>query len=127
MPRLKKTEAQRRAERFDEHYRVGKARLKLHEPDIAAAIGLKPSTLRKYKQQPDLFRIGQFARLGHVFDWSGDVYQDIFGAQKVKGVPRLKKTEAQRRAERFDGHYRMGKAARAGDRRRVGPWGIHSA
>lgn len=82
MPRLKKTDAQRRAERFDEHYRVGKARLRLHEPEIAAALGLGESTLRKYKREPDMFSLGQIVRLGRVFGWSDEDYLDIIRAQK---------------------------------------------
>ncbi|NCE63687.1 hypothetical protein D1159_03615 [Pseudoflavonifractor sp. 524-17] len=68
MPRSKKTDAQRRAERFNEHYRVGKARLQLHEPEIAATLGMGESTLRKYKRRPDMFSLGQLVRLGRVFD-----------------------------------------------------------
>ncbi len=82
MPRLKKTEAQRRAERFDEHYRVSKARLKLHEPEIAAAIGVGRTTLYRCKQNPDTLTLGQFMRLGRVFGWSDEDYLDIIRAQK---------------------------------------------
>lgn len=81
MPRLKKTEAQRRAERFDEHYRVGKARLKLHEPEIAAALGVSEATLYRYKRSPGkLFDL--FVRLGDVFGWSDEDYLDIIRVQK---------------------------------------------
>lgn len=82
MPRLKKTEAQRRAERFDDHYRTSKAHLKLQEPAIAAALGLGVSTLRKYKRDPDLFSVGQIVRLGGVFGWSDEDFLDIIRAQK---------------------------------------------
>ena len=77
MPRLKKTEAQQRAERFYEHYRVGKARLRLHEPEIAAALGLGESTLYKYKRNPDMFSLGQLVRLGRILGWSSEEYVDI--------------------------------------------------
>lgn len=77
MPRLRKTDAQRRADRFDEHYRVGKARLKLHEPQIASALGMGESTLRKYKQNPDMFQMGQLVRLGRVFEWTDEQFLDI--------------------------------------------------
>lgn len=81
MPRLKKTAAQRRAERFDEHYRVGKARLKLHEPEIAAALGVSEATLYRYKRSPEkLFDL--FVRLGDVFGWSDEDYLDIIRARK---------------------------------------------
>lgn len=84
MPRLKKTDAQRRAERFDEHYRVCKARLRLRDPDIAAAIGMGESTLRKYKRAPDMFSLGQLVRLGHIFGWSAEEYTDIIGAKNLE-------------------------------------------
>lgn len=82
MPRLRKTEAQRRAERFGEHYRVGKARLQLQEPQIAEAVGLGVSTLRKYKRDPDLFSMGQLVRLGDVLGWSSEDYVDILTTRK---------------------------------------------
>lgn len=82
MPRLKKSEAQRRAERFDDHYRTSKAHLKLKEPQIADALGLGVSTLRKYKRNPDLFSMGQLVTMGRIFEWPGDTYLDIFGATK---------------------------------------------
>lgn len=83
MPRLKKTDAQRRAERFREHYRVGKARLQLHEPDIASAIGMAESTLRKYKRSPDMFSIGQLVRLGRVFGWTEAEYMEIIEGRRI--------------------------------------------
>lgn len=85
MARLKKTETQRRAERFDEHYRVGKARLKLQEPNIAAALGIGESTLRKYKRNPmsnTSFSFGQVVRLGDILGWSDEDFLDIIRAQK---------------------------------------------
>lgn len=79
MPRLRKTDAQRRAERFAEHYRVGKARLELYESDIASALGIGEATLYRYKRNPDLFSIGQIVRLMSVFDWTDEQFLDIFG------------------------------------------------
>lgn len=81
MPRLKKTEAQRRAERFDDYYRTSKAHLKLKEPDIAAALGIGESTLRKYKREPDMFSLGQIVRLGHVLEWPDEAYLNIINAE----------------------------------------------
>ena len=81
MPRLRKTDAQRRADRFDEHDRVGKARLKLQEPEIASALGMAASTLRKYKQNPDMFQMGQLVRLGRVFEWTDEQFLDIIRAK----------------------------------------------
>lgn len=77
MPRLKKTDAQRRAERFEEHYRVGKARLKLKDADIAAALGIGRTTLSARKHAPDTFSLGQIIRLGGVFGWTEAEYMEI--------------------------------------------------
>lgn len=82
MPRSKKTDAQRRAERFGEHYRVGKARLQLQEPDIAAALGMGKSTLFLHKRNPDTFSLGQLVRLGSVFGWTEEEYMDIIRGGK---------------------------------------------
>ena len=82
MPRLRKTDAQRRAERFDEHYRVGKARMKLQEPDIASALGIGEATLYRYKRAPEKFPIGKLVRLGCVLGWSDEEYIDIIRARK---------------------------------------------
>lgn len=77
MSRLKKTDAQRRAERFGEHYRVGKARLRLKDPDIANALGIGRTTLSARKHNPDAFSLGQLVRLGDVFGWGEGEYMDI--------------------------------------------------
>ncbi len=82
MPRLRKTDAQRRAERFDEHYRVGKARMKLQEPDIASALGIGEATLYRYRRSPENFPIGKLVRLGCVLGWSDEEYMDIIRARK---------------------------------------------
>lgn len=82
MPRLRKTDAQRRAERFSEHYRVGKARLNLQEPDIAAALGMGRTTLVAHKHNPDTFSLGQLVRLGSVFGWTEEEYMDIIRGGK---------------------------------------------
>lgn len=82
MPRLKKTDAQRRAERFDEHYRIGKARLRLQEPDIAAALGVSERTLRNYKTRPDSVPFGKLVRLGHLFGWTDAEYMEIIEGRR---------------------------------------------
>lgn len=82
MPRLKKTEAQRRAERFSEHYHASKANFKLTEPQIAAALGICVTALRKYRRDPDKAPFGIVLRMGETLEWSDEVYQDIIRAQK---------------------------------------------
>lgn len=83
MPRLRKTESQRRAERFSELYRVGKARLRLTEDQISAAIGLCRPTLSKRLENPDKFlRLGDLVDLGKLFDWTDEDFLAIIRAEK---------------------------------------------
>lgn len=78
MPRLKKTEAQRRTERFGELYRVGKALRGLNEDDIISVLGIKSrKTLLEYRNHPDKFGIGQIAKLGDLFGWTDEEYMEI--------------------------------------------------
>ena len=85
MPRPRKTEDQRRAERFRESYRTGKARIGFLEPQIAAALGIGESTMRKYKQNPcDQFSINQFAKLGELLGWSDDELLSIIRAENKR-------------------------------------------
>lgn len=78
---MKKTDAQRRAEQFGEHYRVGKSRLQLQEPDIAAAPDVSERTLCRYRTSPDKVPFGQLVRLGRVFGWTEAEYMIIRGGQ----------------------------------------------
>ncbi|MEY8385957.1 hypothetical protein AALC17_01530 [Oscillospiraceae bacterium 38-13] len=84
MPRLKKSKAkqleEKREERFLEHYRASKSQFRLKERDIAAKLDVAESTLRKYKGNFGKIRIEDFCRLGDTFEWTGEVYQDIFEA-----------------------------------------------
>ena len=83
MPRPRKTEAQCRAEIFNKCYRIGKARIGFIEPQIAAAVGIGESTLRKYKRNPcDCFNINQMATLGTLLGWSDEDYLAIIHAKK---------------------------------------------
>lgn len=78
MPKLRKNDAQRRAERFSEHYRVGKAKLKLLEPQIADMLGIGQTTLKKYKHDPlNEFSVEQLISFGHAFGWTDAEYLDI--------------------------------------------------
>ena len=84
MPRLKKSKAkqlkEKREERFREHYRTSKSQLKLKERDIAAKLGVSAPTLRNYKSDFRKIRIETLCLLGDTFEWTGEVYQDIFEA-----------------------------------------------
>lgn len=78
MPRPKKTEAQRRAERFWELYRVGKARIGFTEEQVGRAIGLSPVSLRKRRHDPDAFTVGELVTIGSLFGWSGEDFASIY-------------------------------------------------
>ena len=84
MPRLKKSKAkqleEKREERFLEHYRASKSQFRLKERDIAAKLGVSASTLRNYKSDFRKIRIETLCLLGDTFEWTGEVYQDIFEA-----------------------------------------------
>lgn len=83
MPRLKKTESQRRSENFEELYRIGKARSGLTDAQCADIIGVCRKTLFAARKSPnDRVSIGQLARFGEVFGWSDEDYLKIIKAQK---------------------------------------------
>lgn len=81
MPRLRKTEEQKQAEAFHTCYRVGKARLRLHEPDVARILGISESTLALRKKSPDKFNIGEFRRMANLFEWTPDDILEIVGVK----------------------------------------------
>lgn len=70
MGRHKKTTAQRRAERFQLLYRIGKARLGLLEPEIAAMLGVTRDTLRSYRRDPGKLSLEKVAILGTAMGWT---------------------------------------------------------
>jgi len=83
MGRPRKTEAQRRAERFGELYRVGKAKLGLTEDHVKNMVGLKgrPSLLARRKD-PGKFTLEQLVTLGKVFGWTDADYMAIIHPEK---------------------------------------------
>lgn len=82
MPRLRKTDAQRRADRFSEHYRVGKARLQLRDADIATVLHVAPSTMQRYKNDPAKLSLEQIVLIGSIFGWTACEYMDIISGGK---------------------------------------------
>ena len=72
MGRPKKTTAQRRAERFQMLYRIGKARLGLLEPEIAAMLGVTRDTLRSYRRDPGKLSLEKAAILGAAMGWTNE-------------------------------------------------------
>lgn len=77
MGRLKKTTAQHRAERFETLYRVGKARLGLLEPDIAAMLGVTRDTLRSYRRDPGKLSLEKAAILGMAMGWTDEEFASV--------------------------------------------------
>lgn len=71
MGRRRKTDAERRAERFADLYNRGKRLTGLTEVEIGKAIGISERTLRVYRRDPEKF-IGAFAELGKIFNWSNE-------------------------------------------------------
>lgn len=82
MPRPKKTTADRRAEIFLRNYKIGKAKTGFQEPDVARALEISESTLRRNKKSPGKFSIDQIATIGKVFGWSDADYLAILRPEK---------------------------------------------
>lgn len=85
MPRLRKTEGQKQAEAERETfltcYRIGKAKCRLHESDIARILGISESTLVLRKKSPDKFNIGEFKVLAKKFGLTPDDILEIVGVK----------------------------------------------
>lgn len=78
MPRPKKTDTQRMAERFGELYRIGKAKTGLTDAQCAAIVGVCPKSLFNAKKDPsERISIGQLSKLGAVFGWTDKDYLAI--------------------------------------------------
>jgi len=75
--RPKKTTAQRRAERFESLYRVGKARLGVGDLEIAAMIGVSRPTLHSYKQNPGRLPLEKAAILWTAMGWTSDEISSV--------------------------------------------------
>lgn len=68
--RPKKTDADRFRERFSVLYRAGKARANLNEEDVVEILGLgSRNTLRRKREDPRLFTLGEVRKLATVFWW----------------------------------------------------------
>lgn len=84
MGRPRKTESQRRAERFDELYRTGKSRMKLKETDIAAMIGVNRDTLRRFRQDPaKRFSAQDLDIIATALRWSDEEYLSVARAGRA--------------------------------------------
>lgn len=87
MGRNKKTTAQRRAERFESLYRVGKARLGLLEPDIAAMIGVSRPTLKSYRQDPGKLPLEKAVILWTAMGWTNEEISSVLFPERERNAP----------------------------------------
>lgn len=87
MGRPKKTTAQRRAERFEALYRVGKARLGLLEPDVAAMLGVSRPTLKSYRRDPGKLPLGKAIILWTAMDWTNEEIASVLFPEREKDTP----------------------------------------
>lgn len=72
MGRRRQTETEKRDERFQAAYRLGKAKTGFDEEFISMALGVTKPTLRARRLSPDNFRIDEFSKLGKLFGWTDE-------------------------------------------------------
>lgn len=80
MPKLKRTEAQRRADRFRELFRVGKARIGLTDEQIGLLIGVERNAVRRYRERPEIV-YGKLIALGKAMGWTDEDWLSIVHAK----------------------------------------------
>lgn len=72
MGRRRKTEAEKRDERFQAAYRLGKAKTGFDEEFISMSLGVTKPTLLAKRMSPDKFKIDEFSKLGKLFGWTDE-------------------------------------------------------
>lgn len=77
MGRRRKTEAEKRDERFQAAYRLGKAKTGFDEDFISMSLGVTKPTLRAKRMSPDKFKIDEFSKLGKLFGWTDEEMMSI--------------------------------------------------
>lgn len=77
MGRRRKTEAEKRDERFLVAYRIGKAKKGFDEEFICSALGVTKPTLHSRRMSPGKFKIEEFSMLGKLFDWTDEEMMSI--------------------------------------------------
>ena len=83
MPRPRKTDSQRRAERFKELYRIGKARIGATDEQIADCVGVHRTTISKRMKNPGkYFTYDDLARLCEEFRWTDEDILSLFRVEK---------------------------------------------
>lgn len=77
MPAKRKTKSDKLREKFDELYRVGKAKARLSEQDVSEIAGMTTVTLWKRKNNPQDFKLSELVKLATAFKWSGEDLQSL--------------------------------------------------
>lgn len=72
MGRKRKTEAQRRLERFSELYRLGKSKIGFTECRISEILGITRQCFNARRAEPEKLKLGEFIKLSKIFDWSDE-------------------------------------------------------
>lgn len=76
MPAKKKTREDRMRETFTVLYRIGKSRSGMTEEEVAGALGVTRSTLRRWRRNPNTFPFGNILKLCSLFYWDdGEITQ----------------------------------------------------
>lgn len=86
MPRLRKTESQRRAERFRELYKDGKKSIGATEEQIGAILGVSRPTLKRKRDNPENFSLGEFITFCARFSWSDEEILSIVRPERKNGL-----------------------------------------
>lgn len=81
MGRSKKTRAERLAEQFGEHYRMGKAKVGMTNQEIAHVVGLQSqAALKRRRENPGEFTLGELLAMGAAFRWTEEEYLSVIRA-----------------------------------------------
>lgn len=89
MPRLRKTESQRRVERFRELYKAGKNRIDATEEQISILLGVSRPTLKRKRDNPENFSFGEFIVFCELFRWSDEEILSIVRPERKNGLDKL--------------------------------------
>lgn len=72
MGRRKKTEAEKREERFRVAFQHGKKKTGFNEEFICTTLGISQPTLRARKNFPEKLNLEEFSKLGVLFEWTDE-------------------------------------------------------
>lgn len=77
MGRRKKTEAEKREERFRTAFKLGKRKTGFNEEFICTALDITQPTLRARKNFPEKLNLEEFSKLGKLFEWTDEEMMSI--------------------------------------------------